>query len=55
MAVGASAPFATGLDLYSGWVTVQDGTYRYAVDDTEGLRVRSIMWEYLATEVLWER
>lgn len=45
---------ATGLDMDGGWVVVQDDTYRYAVDDTEGLRVRSVMWEYLATEVHWE-
>ncbi|SIT12347.1 hypothetical protein SAMN05421774_1061, partial [Gemmobacter megaterium] len=45
---------ATGLDMDGDWVVVQDGTYRYAVDDAEGLRVRSIVWEYLATEVHWE-
>jgi len=45
---------ATGLDMDGGWVVVQDGTYRYSVDDAEGLRVRSVVWEYLATEVHWE-
>jgi hypothetical protein len=45
---------ATGLDLDGNWVVVQDGTYRYAVDDADGLRVRSVIWEYLATEVRWE-
>jgi hypothetical protein len=45
---------ATGLDMDGDWVVVQDGHYRYAVDDVEGLRVRSVLWEYLATEVLWE-
>ncbi|MER8549919.1 hypothetical protein [Mesorhizobium sp. M0684] len=45
---------ATGQDMDGDWVVVQDGTYRYAVDDAEGLRVRSIMWEFLATDVHWE-
>ncbi len=45
---------ATGLDMDGGWVVVQDGIYRYGVDHTDGLRVRSIVWEYLATEVIWE-
>jgi hypothetical protein len=45
---------ATGLDMDGNWVIVQDGTYRYAVDDKDGLRVRSVIWEYLATEVCWE-
>lgn len=44
----------TGLDMDGGWIVVQDGTYRYAVDNVEGLRVRSVVWEYLATEVYWE-
>ena len=46
---------ATGLDMEGNWIIVQDGTYRYAVEDAEGLRVRSVIWEYLATEVLWEK
>src|SRR3546814_3057123 len=29
---------ATGLDMDGDWVVVQAGTYRYAVDDAEGLR-----------------
>ena len=45
---------ATGLDMDGHWVVVQNGTYRYAVDEAEGLRVRSVVWEYLATEVHWE-
>jgi len=44
----------TSLDLDGDWVVVQDDIYRYAVDHADGLRVRSIIWEYLATEVLWE-
>lgn len=45
---------ATGSDMDGDWVVVQNGHYRYAVDDADGLRVRSIVWEYLATEVHWE-
>ena len=45
---------ATGLDMDGDWIVVQDGTYRYSVDDADGLRVRSVVWEYLATEVHWE-
>jgi len=42
-----------GHDLQDGWVVVQDGIYRYAV--TNGGRVvRSVVFEYLATEVIWE-
>ena len=43
----------TGEDMDSGWVVVQEGTYRYVVQQTGGLRVRSILSEYLATEVQW--
>jgi hypothetical protein len=45
---------ATGLDMDGDWIVVQDGTYRYAVENAEGLRVKSVIWEYLATEVYWE-
>jgi len=44
----------TGAVLSDGWVIVQSGTYRYSVDASGGLRVRTVLWEYLATEVLWE-
>ena len=41
-------------DMTGPWVVVQDGVYRYTVVDTEqGLLVRSILHEYLATEVFW--
>lgn len=43
-----------GADLLDGWVIVQPGIYRYSVDTSGGLRVRTVLWEYLATEVLWE-
>jgi hypothetical protein len=44
----------TGADMSGGWVIVQPGTYRYSVEEAGGLRVRSVLWEYLATEVLWK-
>lgn len=43
----------TGQDMEGGWVVVQDGVYRYAVHQAGGIRVRSVLYEYLATEVLW--
>lgn len=43
----------TGQDMDSGWVVVQEGAYRYAVQPTGLLRVRSVWSEYLATEVQW--
>ena len=34
-----------------GWKSVQDGVYRYAVDDSGVVRI--VMHEYLAAEVFW--
>jgi hypothetical protein len=46
---------ATGEDLSGSWVTVQDGIYRYSVQAVgDGLQVRAVLYEYLATEVQWE-
>lgn len=43
---------ATGVDLVDGWVVVQAGVYRYSVVDIgDEIRVRSVIREYLATEV----
>jgi hypothetical protein len=44
----------TGEDMAGEWVVVQEGTYRYSVHQEGGLRVRSVLSEYLATEVQWE-
>ena len=41
-----------GQDLVDGWVVVQDGVYRYAVED--GIRVRTVLFEHIATEVRWD-
>lgn len=43
----------TGQDLDGPWVMVQDGTYRYAVAQVGTMVVRSVIFEYLATEVYW--
>ena len=44
----------TGQDLMGGWVNVQDGVYRYSVAQSEITLVRSVLYEYLATEVYWK-
>jgi hypothetical protein len=44
---------ATGQDLVGGWVAVQDSIYRYSVTQPGGIVVRSVLYEYLATEVRW--
>lgn len=44
---------ASGADMDEGWVIVQHDVYRYAVLQDGGVTVRSIMRNYLATEVTW--
>jgi hypothetical protein len=44
----------TGQDLQDAWVVVQDDVYRYAVIQDGTFRVRSVVWDYLATEVYWD-
>jgi hypothetical protein len=44
----------TDEDMAGEWVVVQEGTYRYSVQQEGGLRVLSVLSEYLATEVQWE-
>lgn len=43
----------TGQDLEDGWINVQDDIYRYAVFQQGVLTVRSVIHNYLATEVVW--
>ena len=43
-----------GQDMQAGWVVVQPGAYRYAVFQDGSLIVRSVLRDYLATEVRWE-
>ena len=44
---------ASGADLDEGWVIVQDDVYRYVVVQEGTLLVRSVIRNYLATEVFW--
>lgn len=44
----------TGQDLDGPWVVVQSDIYRYSVVQSGGMRVKSVIFEYLATEVFWE-
>lgn len=44
----------TSQDLIGGWTVVQDGLYRYLVSQVDGVVVRTVLWDYLATEVYWE-
>lgn len=44
-----------GNDVFTeGWLVVQDGNYRFRVDTDDGMRVRIVLREYLACEVVWE-
>ncbi len=43
-----------GQDMEGPWVIVQADVYRYSVVQTGGVLVRTVMSEYLATEVRWE-
>jgi hypothetical protein len=45
----------TGQDLLHGWIIVQEGVYRYTVVQEDRLIVRSVLYDYLATEVCWMR
>lgn len=44
---------APAMDLSDGWIVVEEGNYRYSVDIADGTRVRTVIAEYLATEVHW--
>ena len=43
----------TGEDMAGKWVVVQEGSTRYSVQQCSNLRVRSVLYDYLATEVQW--
>ena len=43
----------SGQDLVDGWVIVQDGVYRYSLEQRGTILVRSVLYNYLATEVWW--
>lgn len=40
-------------NLVGGWVEVEAAHYRYALDWGGGITVRTVIWDYLATEVRW--
>ena len=41
-------------DMFGSWVIVQDGVYRYTAEDWgDSVTVKSVIHEYLATEVYW--
>lgn len=41
--------------LEGGWIVVQEGVYRYAVDQSsDWVLVRTVIRDYLATEVAWD-
>lgn len=41
--------------LVNGWVDVQEGRYRYhAIHDENGIKIKLVIGEYLACEVVWE-
>lgn len=44
---------ATGEDMVDGWIVVQPAVYRYAVLQDDGIVVRSVIRNYLATETRW--
>ena len=44
---------SSGLGFAGGWIEVEKDRYRYLVDWSNGLSVRTIIWEYLATETHW--
>lgn len=46
--------FLTADDMAGGWIIVQEGVYRYAVAQTGGMLVRTVLFNYLATEVFWD-
>ncbi|AWV17644.1 hypothetical protein A3862_20840 [Methylobacterium sp. XJLW] len=41
--------------MVDGWITVEPGRYRYAIAWAEAVTVKTVIWEYLATETCWYR
>lgn len=44
----------SGHDLVDGWIHVQRDVYRYMIVQGTKTLVRSVIAEYLATEVAWD-
>lgn len=43
-----------GEGIVGGWIEVEEQRYSYAVDWSGGMTVRTVIWDYLASEVHWE-
>jgi hypothetical protein len=41
--------------MVGGWITVEPGRYRYSIDWSGSVTVKTVIWEYLATETRWDR
>lgn len=41
--------------MVGGWITVEPGRYRYAIDWSDAVTIKTVIWEYLATETRWDR
>lgn len=41
--------------MVGGWITVEPGRYRYSIDWSDAVTVKTVIWEYLATETRWEQ
>lgn len=48
-----SVHLVEGDALVGGWIVVEPGRYRFSVDWSAGVTVRTVIWEYLATETRW--
>ena len=46
--------FVDGVAMAGGWREVDKDWYRYALDWSSGVTVRTVIWEYLATETHWD-
>jgi hypothetical protein len=44
----------TDADPWNLWIEVEPNRYRYTLDWSHGVTVRTVIWEYLATETRWE-
>ena len=45
----------TGTDAFvEGWVTVQEGNYRFRTSQANGLTVKIVLREYLGCEIIWD-
>ena len=45
----------TGADMDDGWIVVEPERYRFSLDWHGDVTVKSVIWDYLATETTWSR